>query len=46
MPMPDADYRTNPEAYEISSKKVTSKTDLKMKMARGGGFAISIVPAE
>ena len=42
---PDADYRTNPEAYEISSKKVTSKTDLKMKMARGGGFAISIVPA-
>lgn len=43
---PDADYRTNPEAYEISSKKVTSKTDLKMKMARGGGFAISIVPAE
>ncbi|MBO8482786.1 MAG: glycoside hydrolase family 97 protein [Bacteroidetes bacterium] len=43
---PDADYRTNPEVYEISSKKVTSKTDLKMKMARGGGFAISIVPAE
>ena len=43
---PDADYRTNPEAYEISSKKVTSKTTLKMKMARGGGFAISIVPME
>lgn len=43
---PDADYRTNPEAYEISSKKVTSKTTLKMKMACGGGFAISIVPME
>ena len=42
----DADYQTNPEAYEISSKKVTSKTVLKMKMARGGGFAVSILPAE
>ena len=42
----DADYQTNPEAYEISSKKVTSKSVLKMSMARGGGFAISIVPAE
>ena len=42
----DTDYQTNPEAYEISSKKVTSKTVLKMKMARGGGFAVSILPAE
>lgn len=42
----DADYQSNPEAYEISSKKVTSKSVLKMSMARGGGFAISIVPAE
>ena len=42
----DADYQINPEAYEISSKKVTSKTVLKMKMARGGGFAVSILPAE
>ena len=42
----DADYQTNPEVYEISSKKVTSKTVLKMKMARGGGFAVSILPAE
>ena len=42
----NADYQTNPEAYEISSKKVTSKTVLKMKMARGGGFAVSILPAE
>ena len=38
----DADYRTNPESYEISTKKVTSKTKLRMHMAPGGGFAISI----
>ncbi len=42
----DADYQANPEAYKITSRKVTSKTSLKMKMARGGGFAISVVPAE
>lgn len=42
---PDADYQTNPQAYEISSRKVTSRTTLKMKMARGGGFAVSIHPA-
>ena len=38
----DADYRTNPEAYVISTKKVTSKSTLKMYMAPGGGFAISL----
>ena len=38
----DADYRTNPEAYVISTKKVTSKSALKMYMAPGGGFAISL----
>ena len=37
---PDADYETNPQAYVISEKKVTSKSVLKMFMARGGGFAI------
>ena len=42
----DADYQANPEAYKITSRKVTSKTSLKMKTARGGGFAISVVPAE
>ena len=42
----DADYQANPESYKITSRKVTSKTSLKMKMARGGGFAISVVPAE
>ena len=38
----DADYRTNPEAYVISRRKVTSKSSLKMYMAPGGGFAVSI----
>ena len=38
----DSDYRTNAEAYDISVKKVTSKTELKMYMAPGGGFAVSI----
>ncbi len=37
----DADYETNPQAYEILKKKVDSKTVLDMTMARGGGFAIS-----
>ena len=38
----DADYKTNPVAYEISEKKMTSRSMLKMFMAPGGGFAISI----
>ena len=38
----DADYRINPEAYVISTRKVTSKSVLKMYMAPGGGFAISL----
>ena len=32
----------NPQAYVITTKKVNSKTVLKMKMAPCGGFAISI----
>ena len=39
---PDADYRTNPEAYTIRSGKVTAKSKLKVEMAAGGGFALSI----
>lgn len=39
---PDAHYKTNPHAYKIEKKKVTSKTKLKMKAAPGGGYAISI----
>ena len=39
---PDADYETNPKSYTITKKKVNAKTVLKMRMARSGGFAISI----
>ncbi len=42
----DADWQTNPKAYEIKTQKVTSKTVLKEKLARSGGFAISIFPVE
>ena len=37
---PDDTY--NQQAYTITHKKVTSKTVLKLKMARCGGFAISL----
>jgi len=43
---PDAHYLTNPQAYKISKKKVTSKTRLKLKAAPGGGFSISIKPLD
>ena len=39
---PDADYQTNPQAYTITRKTVNHKTVLKLKMARAGGFAISL----
>lgn len=38
----DADYQTNPQSYTITTRKVTSKDVLKIEMARGGGFAMSI----
>ena len=40
----NADYRNNPQAYTITKKKVTAKTNLKLHSAAGGGFAISIKP--
>ena len=41
----DADYEKNPEKYVITKGLVTSKDAVKMYIARGGGFAISLVPA-
>lgn len=38
----DAHYKTNPQAYQISTKKVKSKSTLQLKSAAGGGFAIHI----
>lgn len=39
---PDADYKTNPQAYTIHKGTVTSKSVLKLRAASGGGYAISI----
>jgi hypothetical protein len=39
----DAHYKTNPQAYTISKKKVTYKSTLKLNSVPGGGFAISIM---
>jgi len=41
----DAHYETNPQAYTIKKMEVTSKTELTLKAAPGGGFAISIIEA-
>lgn len=40
----DADYKTNPQAYTITKKRVDSKTVLKLHSVAGGGYAISIHP--
>ena len=40
---PDADYRTNPQAYIIETREVTNRTTLTIPVAAGGGYAISIV---
>lgn len=37
-----ADWRTNPKDYVISTRKVSSKTILKQRLAPSGGVAISI----
>lgn len=40
----NAHYKTNPQAYTITKKTVTSKTRLKLFTAAGGGCAIKIEP--
>lgn len=40
----DADWETNPKAYEIIEKQVTADDILTIVMARGGGQAISFMP--
>ena len=39
----DAHYQTNPQAYTITQKEVTSKSTLELTSREAGGFAISIV---
>lgn len=41
----DADYVVNPTSYQIKKGIVTSKTKITTKLARSGGYAISIVEA-
>ena len=39
----DADYEKNPKAYTITKKTVKAGDVLKLNMARGGGFAVSVI---
>lgn len=38
----DADWKENPKSYRIYTKTITSKSKEKIKLAAGGGYAISI----
>jgi glucan 1,4-alpha-glucosidase len=38
----DAHYEKNPQSYTIKKMEVNNKTELKLKAAPGGGFAISL----
>ncbi len=40
----DADWKTNLESFQIKKMTVTSATKLNLKLAKGGGAAISIKP--
>ncbi|WP_080241286.1 glycoside hydrolase family 97 protein [Spirosoma rigui] len=40
---PDADWKTNPDAYVIERKTVTAKSMLTLSLAKGGGCAIQFV---
>ena len=42
----DAHYKTNPQAYTIRKVLVTNKSKLAQLSAPGGGYAISIIPAD
>ena len=40
----DAHYKTNPQAYTITTKTISNKSKLKIYTAAGGGCAIAIKP--
>ena len=40
---PGADYEKNPSAYMITKKTVKRGDTLRLTMARGGGFAVSLM---
>ena len=39
---PDADFETNPQAYTITTRDVTSADSLTVWMARSGGFGVTL----
>ena len=41
----DADFETNPTSYQIKKGLVTSKSKMNVKLARSGGFGLSIIEA-
>lgn len=41
----DADYKSNPTAYQIKKGLVSNKTKMNIRMARSGGFALSLIEA-
>jgi hypothetical protein len=41
----NADWKSNPEAYKIEKFIMDSGSVLKLKLANGGGAAVSLVPA-
>jgi alpha-glucosidase len=43
---PDADFRTNPTAYEIREQEVTREDILTVELAPGGGQAIALIPRQ
>lgn len=42
----DANYKTNPQAYDIRKVVVTNKSKLSQHLAPGGGLAISVIEAD
>lgn len=42
----DAHYLTNPQAYKITTRRVSADSRLRLKAAPGGGYAISIRPLD
>ncbi|WP_372773271.1 glycoside hydrolase family 97 protein [Mangrovibacterium sp.] len=43
---PDANYRNNPQAYQINQYVVTNKSKFELQCAPGGGYAISLIKAD
>ena len=41
----DADYKTNPTSYQIKKGLVNAKKRIAVKLARSGGFALSLIEA-